>query len=76
MAKKERDIVKLLYEENKEYSKVMTFVKKHMKTNNPCVMPASKKIAIEYDLPLASFGNSFCAYIEFLQNEINKLKDK
>lgn len=73
--KKERDIVKLLYEENKEYSKVMAFVKKHMRDNHQCRGFASRKIQLAHDLPITSFGNALCDYIEHLQNQINDLKN-
>lgn len=74
--RKERDIVKLLYEENKEYSKVMAFVKNHMKENNGCKCFASKEIMNKYDLPIASMGNAICDYINYLQNKINNAPHK
>lgn len=66
---KQRDIVKLLYEENKEYSKVMAFVKKHIIENNPCRAYCSKQIQLDYDLPITSFGNALCAYIDYLERK-------
>lgn len=70
---KERDIVKLLYEENKEYERMKLCVKKLI--GERCRYSVSSFAAKQYNIPYESFANTICGYIEDLQNQINELKN-
>jgi len=69
MAKKERDIVKLLYEENKEYECLKTWFYQKIRKNR-CKAFCSLTAQKEFNIPITTIASSIIGYIEDLELQI------
>ncbi len=67
--KKERDIVKLLYNENLEYERVKTWWKQKSRTLG-CRHHCSSKAHKEFGIDLTTIANGMIGYIEYLEERI------
>jgi len=69
--RKQRDILKLLYDENLEMERFKVYVKKYIREQGCSKIPVSIKANKEYSIPFESLLNTICGYLE----ELKTLKD-